>query len=456
MEINHGSQYLVAVVGAGPAGLFAARQLANEGAHVVVFNRDVKPGGLAEYGIYPDKHKMKDGLRKQFRQLLSLPQIEYYGNLTVGQTGDLTLDDLRQAGFQATLVTVGAQGTKWLGLPGEDLRGVYHAKDLVYHYNHLPPFSQQPFELGRRVVIIGVGNVMLDIAHYVVHDLKVDEVVAVARRGPAEVKFDKAEMEFVAANLDVAALDQELERCRPIMEAVGQDVARARALILAAQASAQPAVAATRFRLEFLGSPHALVPAADGHGRVAGLQVEDTTLLASNGDTKARGLGSFRVIAGDTVIFAIGDRVDESFGLPVKWNAFVKNPEARYPVGGVCYEAFDPVAGQPIPAVFMAGWAREASTGLVGAARKDGTNGAQAVLQYLRTLPPLGETGLEALRQRLAGLAQPVVTKADWQRLEAAEHATALARGLPEFKYDSNAAMLEAMGLVQPAPAPGD
>jgi ferredoxin--NADP+ reductase len=454
LEINHGSQYLVAVVGAGPAGLFAARQLATEGAHVVVFNRDIKPGGLAEYGIYPDKHKMKDGLRKQFRQLLSQPQIEYYGNVTVGQNGDLTLDDLRRAGFQAILVTVGAQGTKWLGLPGESLRGVYHAKDLVYHYNHLPPFSEQPFEIGRRVVIVGVGNVMLDIAHYVVHALKVDEVVAVARRGPAEVKFDKAEMEYVAANLDMAALDAELERCRPIMEAVGQDVALARAYILAAQAGAPPAVSDTRFRLEFLATPHALVD--DGHGRVAGLQIEDTTLVAaSNGDTKARGLGTFRIIPGDTVIFAIGDRVDESFGLPVKWNAFVKNPTPRFPVGEVCYEAFDPATNQPIANVFMAGWAREASTGLVGAARKDGTNGAQAVLQYLRTLPALGETHLAELRQKIAQLPHPVVTKADWQRLEVDEQARAKAAGLSEYKYDSNEAMLAAMGLAQEA-TPGD
>lgn len=450
MEINHGSQYLVAVVGAGPAGLFAARQLATEGARVAIFNRDVKPGGLAEYGIYPDKHKMKDGLRKQFRQLLSLPQIEYYGNVSIGQNGDLTLDDLRQAGFQAILVTVGAQGTKWLGLPGEDLRGVYHAKDLVYHYNHLPPFSEQPFEIGRRVVIVGVGNVMLDIAHYVIHALQVAEVVAVARRGPIEVKFDKAEMEFVAANLDIPALDAELERCRPIMDAVGQDVARARAYILAAQASAAPAVANTRFRLEFLASPHALVD--DGHGRVAGLQVEDTTLVANGDDTKARGLGTFRVIAGDTVIFAIGDRVDESFGLPVKWNAFVKHPQPRFPMAGLCYEAYDPAANQPIPDVFMAGWAREASTGLVGAARKDGTNGAQAVLQYLRTLPPLGPTRLDALRHRLAQLPRPIVTKADWQRLETDEHARAQERGLTEYKYDTNTAMLAAMGLGEPAP----
>jgi ferredoxin--NADP+ reductase len=83
-------QYLVAVVGAGPAGLFGARELANQGAHVVLFNRDIKPGGLAEYGIYPTKHTMKMGLRKQFRQILDNPNIDYYGNLSIGAQGDLS------------------------------------------------------------------------------------------------------------------------------------------------------------------------------------------------------------------------------------------------------------------------------------------------------------------------------------------------------------------------------
>jgi ferredoxin/flavodoxin---NADP+ reductase len=449
LEINHGSKYLVAVVGAGPAGLFAARQLANEGAHVLVFNRDIKPGGLAEYGIYPDKHKMKDGLRRQFRQLLGSPQIEYFGNVVVGEHGDLSLDDLRSIGCQAILVTVGAQGTKWLGLPGEDLRGVYHAKDLVYHYNSLPPFSQQRFDIGQRVVIVGVGNVMLDIAHWLIHDLRVEEVVAVARRGAAEVKFDKAEMEYVAANLDVDALDAELERVRGRMEAVGQDVAKARAYILAAQAGAAPRVADTRFRLEFLGSPNAIV--GDEQGRVRGLEVEDTTLVAAGGDTKARGMGTFRVIEGDTVVFAIGDQVDDRFGLPVRWNAFVKHPEPRFPVNGLSYEAYDPEAQQPIEGVFVAGWSREASTGLVGAARKDGTNGAMAVLQYLRTLPPLGPTNLSALQDRLAGRPEPVVGKEHIQRLDETERAEAQRLGVGVFRYDSNSLMLEAMGLTQRA-----
>ena len=148
-------KYVVAVIGAGPAGLYASRQLANMGVHVVLLNRDIKPGGLAEYGIYPTKIKMKVGLRRQFGRILEIPEIEYYGNVTVAQEGDFSLEDLGKMGFQALLVTVGAQGTKWLGLPGEDLIGVYHAKDLVYHYNKLPPFSEQKFYIGKRVVLSG-------------------------------------------------------------------------------------------------------------------------------------------------------------------------------------------------------------------------------------------------------------------------------------------------------------
>jgi len=132
-------KYFVAVVGAGPAGLYAARKLAQDGAQVVLFNRDIKLGGLAEYGIYYTKYRMKKGLRKQFFKIINDHNITYYGNLTIGENGDLSLDDLKELGFQAIMVTVGAQGTKWLGLPGEALNGVYHAKDLVYHYNQLPP-----------------------------------------------------------------------------------------------------------------------------------------------------------------------------------------------------------------------------------------------------------------------------------------------------------------------------
>jgi ferredoxin--NADP+ reductase len=439
-------KYIVAVIGAGPAGLFAARQLAAGGAHVVLLNRDIKPGGLAEYGIYHDKHKMKEGLRRQFRQILDDPDIEYYGNVTVGRKSDLSLNELRAMGFQALLVTVGAQGTKWLGLPGEDLEGVYHAKDLVYHYNRLPPFSTEKFTIGKRVAAIGVGNVMIDIAHWLIRDLKVDEVIAVARRGPAEVKFTKKEMEAVARNLDLADLEEEFRRCTPVMQAVGQDVEQAKAYFYAALPKALEPVSRTRFRFDFLASPSRII--GGERGVVRGLEVEDTTLVPADGDTKARRLGSKRVIPVDTVIFCIGDRVDENFGLAVRWNEFVKNPAPRFPVDGVSYEAFDPQTDRPVERVFVAGWSREASSGLVGVARKDGENGAQAVLAYLQTQPVLEDpqAPLERLHARLARLEQPVVDKEAWRRLEAAERAEAERRGLEEFKFRTNQEMLEAIG----------
>lgn len=450
MTASDQAKHYVAVVGAGPAGLYAASELARNGARVALFNRDIKPGGLAEYGIYYDKHKMKEGLRKQFRQILSSPNIDYYGNVVVARNGDLTLDDLRQLGFQAILVTVGAQGTKWLGLPGENLRGVYHAKDLVYHYNKLPPFSEQQFFIGRRVALIGVGNVMMDLAHWLIRDLGVDEVIAVARRGPAEVKFTKKEMLPVVCHIDHEALRAEVERVAPVMRSVGQDPDAALAYILSAADKGIPPTTQTRFTFQFLASPKRML--GDERGQVCGLEVEDTTLVRTNGDTKAKGLGTTRVLDVDTVIFCIGDRVDEHVGLPVEWNEFVKNPQPRFPVDGISYEAYDPAANAPIEGVFVAGWARKASEGLVGVARKDGEQGAQAVLQYLATQPavPAVEALVERTQHKLAGLGKPIVTKPDWQRLEAVEAAEAQRQGLEFFKFGSNAEML---AVLEKAPA---
>lgn len=440
--------HLVAVIGAGPAGLYGARYLANHGVRVVLINRDIKPGGLAEYGIYHTKHRMKEGLRKQFRQILEEPDIRYMGNVTVSEEIGLTLDDLQELGFQAILVTVGAQGTKWLGLPGEDLTGVYHAKDLVYHYNRLPPFSTQDFLIGKRVALIGVGNVMLDIAHWTIRELGVEDVVAVARRGPAEVKFSKKEMENVARNLDVKALDEEIARVAPVMQTVGQDFQAAKDFILSALPKAKEPVSDTRFRFEFLASPSRIL--GDEQGRVCGLEVEDTTLIPKNGDTKAKRLGTTRVLDVDTVIFCIGDRVDEKFGLPVKWNEFVKNPQPRYPVDDLSYEAYDPEEEQAIEGVFVAGWSREASSGLVGVARKDGENGARAILQYLENRPPVKneQAILESLDEIVALTGKPVIGKEDVKRLEQAEREHAERLGVEFYKHKSNQEMLRAIGLA--------
>ena len=357
------------------------------------------------------------------------------------------MDDLQQLGFRAILVAVGAQGTKWLGLPGEELEGVFHAKDLVYHYNKLPPFSRKDFAIGKRVALIGVGNVMVDIAHWLVDDVQVDEVIAVARRGPAEVKFTKKEMENVANNLDLAALDAEIERVSDFMKAVDQNPEAAKDFILSAIPKAAEPISDTRMIFQFLSSPKAIL--GDENGRVRGLEVEDTKLIIQppGGRKAAHRLGTARVLDVDTVIYCIGDKVDESFGLPVQWNEFVKHPIPEFPVQDLTYEVYDSEDAKPLEGIFVTGWAREASSGLVGYARKDGENGAEAVRQYLETIsPPQNSVNLlNALQERQVNLSHPVVDKAQIMRLDEIERDEAESRGLEDFKFASNEEMLKAL-----------
>jgi ferredoxin--NADP+ reductase len=438
--------YLAAVIGAGPAGLFAARKLVAEGVRVLLFNRDIKPGGLAEYGIYPDKYKMKDGLRKQFKQIFEAQSLDYYGNIRVCDCGNLTIHDLMNSCFQAILVATGAQGTKWMGIPGEDLRGVYHAKDIVYHYNQLPPFSEREFTIGRRAALIGAGNVMMDVAHWLIREKKIDEVIAVVRRGPAEVKFTKDEMKILARNLDLTALEAELARTAPLMQAMSQDVAATRDRFLSALPKALDPVSETRFRFDFLASPLQVI---GGCGEVCRLEVEENTLVLIQGETKARGTGARRMLEVDTVIFCIGDAVDQDFCLPTLNNAYQVVASPRYPVDGTSYEAYDPQKQQAMGNVFLTGWARQASTGLVGMARKDGENSAEAMLRYLREMSPIPdvENVLAEFQREFERRNPQVITKTHLGQIEAAEAIEAARRGLQEYKFASNADMLRIAGV---------
>lgn len=434
------NQYSVAVIGAGPAGIFGARELANNNVRVILLNRDIKAGGLAEYGIYLEKHTMKEGLRKQFRQALDLANIDYYGNVIVGAGGDLTLDEIRALGFDAVLVSAGAQGTKKLGLPGEDLEGVYHAKDVVYHYNKLPPFSQRKFRFGKRCAIIGAGNVMVDIARFLINHQHAEEVTAVVRRGPGEVNFTKEEMKHLISYLDLEEFENEMKRVLPVLEAIKQDPEMGRHKVLDALAKADPKTREAKFHFDFLASPAGMI--GEG-GRLVKLEVEDNILTERDGKTSAKGTGVKRTLDVDTVIFAIGDQVDPNFGLPVEWGEFTKNKEPKFPVDGISYESLT-------EGVFVGGWSRKASEGLVGYARKDGTNAAKAVLQYLQTKSP-AKFNQEAVAEKVKSLHKPVITKDDLKRLEAVEAEEAKKRGLEEFKFASNEEMLQAMGLVETA-----
>lgn len=435
----------VAIVGAGPAGLFAAEKLASEGFGVAIFNRDIKPGGMAEYGIFPDKFNLRNGLRRQFHCILSSDRIHYFGNLPVGIHKCIHLEDLLEWGFDAVLVASGAQGTKWLGITGEKLKGVYHAKEVVYHYNKLPPFSMNEIRVGKRAAIVGVGNVMADVTHYLVKYREAEEIYVIGRRGPAEVKFDKKELEAIIRSFDLADLDAEIARVAPVMNALGQDPEAEKAFILSALEKAAPREGKATIKIRFLTSPREII--GDSDNNVSALVVEDNTLVMQNDSVTAKGTGNLYSIKIDTVIFAIGDRVEEELGLPVDRNEYrcAKNP--AYAIEGQSYEVEDPQTGSAIKGIFVAGWARKPSSGLVGNAKKDGINGAVAIIQYLNALDQKKGIDSDLLQKRLSVQSCTVVDKGSLARLAENEKLRASELGLPEFKYCTNEEMLKAIGL---------
>src|SRR2546430_2651960 len=180
-----GMNHLIVVVGAGPAGLAVANVMSKQGHEVVVLNRDIKVGGLAEYGIFPNKHKLRGGLRKGYWEILTRHNVRYFGNVTVGNGFHLTVSELRALGPSALVFSTGAQGTKTIGVEGDTAKGVYHAKDCVYHYNLLPGFSTRPFEMGQRVAGIAFGGVMVAIAHWLSGRRAVEAAPGTVRREPA-------------------------------------------------------------------------------------------------------------------------------------------------------------------------------------------------------------------------------------------------------------------------------
>ncbi len=435
----------VFVIGAGPAGLFTAQKLALAGHQVAIFNRDIKPGGLAEYGIYPLKDKMKYGLRKQFDKVLGLPNIHYFGHVPVGGTSPVSTDLLREFCPAAMVFAVGAQATKKLGLPGENSRGVHSAKDFVYHYNQLPPFATQDFSIGKRVAIVGMGNVMVDIARWLLLDdpaHRAHEVVVVARRGPLEAKFDEKEFAHIQMYLDRKAFHQELRRIAAQISAVGQDIAKVAETTfpcLVKYADQQTFLPRLTFR--FLSSPFAVLPGRDG--RIARLILTENVLVNRNDNVAAQSTNQTAELDVDTMIFAIGDQHDSSLGLPFDVNGYVTNPDTTNP--NAKYEVFDPGTGRILENTYVVGWARKPSEGLVGIARHDGESGATHVLKCLENKEARRTTSIEGIERALEQRGIQFVSKRDLLHLRAAEEREARLRGLGSYKFAEDKKMLFAI-----------
>jgi len=438
--------HLIIVIGAGPAGMSLANQMAKAGHEVVILNRDVKFGGLAEYGIFPNKLKLRGGLQKTYWEILERPNVHYFGNVSVGNGKDLTVEDLRNLGVSALVFATGAQGTKTIGVEGDSAIGVYHAKDVVYHFNRLPGFAERPFEMGRRVAVIGVGDVMVDIAHWLVRYKQVEQVTAIARRGPLERKYNPKEIRAVCSCIDQEALAKEFARVRLRLEAVGQNPDEIFKCMTDEFTKCEPLKTPSKMGFRFLASPRRVL--TDGQHRVRALEMEETKLEPKGQDTAAVGLKQYYEFPCDSVVFAVGDRVDETVGLPYKNGIFLTSPhKTNNEPDDALFQAFDEASGTVIPGVFLTGWARKASEGLVGVAKRDGEWCAEVVSRYLETRQPCDRSTIKGTLRLLRGLFEKrKVQTTDAAALRLLEKAEKEHGGshdcIGEFKFHSNQEML--------------
>ncbi len=439
-------KHVIIVAGAGPAGMAAANMLAKAGHDVIIVNRDIKFGGLAEYGIFPAKLKLRGGLKKQYWEMLEQPNVHYFGNVSIGTGKDLTVEDVRALGASAVVFAIGAQGTKAIGVEGDSAQGVFHAKDVVYHFNRLPGFGDRPFEVGKHVAVIGAGDVMVDIAHWLIRYKKVERVTAIVRRGPLERKYNPKEIRSVCANMDVEGITTEVARIKDRLAAVGQNADEVLKGLTDEFTKCEPAVSATKMGFKFLASPKRIL--VDSNNRVRGLEMEDNKLEPKGTDTAAVGLKQYYEFPCDAVVFAVGDKVDETVGLPYKNGLFVTNPnKTNNDPDDALFQAYDETTGKAVDGVFLTGWARKASEGLVGVAKRDGEWCAEVVTRYLDTRNPGQPVSAKAVTDKLTGLLKErksrPVNLAGLKALDTAEKAHSGATDcIGEFKYATNQEML--------------
>ena len=451
--MNTQSKHVIIVAGAGPAGMAVASSLSKAGHEVIILNRDIKFGGLAEYGIFPSKLKLRGGLKKQYWELLDRPNVHYFGNVSIGNGKDLTVEEVRNLGASAVVFSIGAQGTKAIGVEGDSANGVFHAKDVVYHFNRLPGFGDRPFDMGKHVAVIGAGDVMVDIAHWLVRYKKVERVTAIVRRGPAERKYNPKEIRAVCANMDVDGITQEVARIKDRLAAVGQNADDVLKSLTDEFTKCEPKVSEASMGFKFLASPKRIL--VDGNNRVRGLEMEDNKLDPKGEDTVAVGLKQYYEFACDSVVFAVGDKVDETIGLPYKSGMFITSPnKTGNDPDDALFQAYDETTQTVIDGVFLSGWARKASEGLVGIAKRDGDWCAEVVNRYLSTKSSESHSDAKVVLDKLAAVltahkSHPVGLEG-LRLLESQEKSHWGEDCIGEFKYTSTQEMLELIERGKP------
>src|SRR5690349_15965758 len=391
----------VAVVGSGPAGLYAAEALVKQAAalpvpvpvRVDVIDRLPTPYGLVRYGVAPD-HKSIKSIAQYLRKVLESPDVRFLGGVHLGE--DVTRDDLVSA-YDAVVYATGAMRDRRLGIPGEDLPGSYAATDFVNWYCGHPDVDPERFTLdAESVAVIGVGNVAVDLARILVRDpaelretdvsqpvldalenSKVREVHVIGRRGPAQAKFTTKELrelgELTGVDIAVPGPEADLaafDACGEGGKLVESDRrVRGNLAVIDDWAARCPDWSARQLNDRWLNVRFWLRPVRiEGNGRVSGLVVERTR-LDENG--KLIGTGEYERMDVQMVLRSVGYQSVPLPGVPFDERTYTVPNEAGRVTGP---------DGAPLPREYVVGWLKRGPTGVIGTNKSDAADTVKSLL----------------------------------------------------------------------------
>ena len=451
----HSAPFRVAVIGSGPAGFYAVGQLlaADLAVEVDLFERLPTPWGLVRLGVAPDHPKIKT-VSRAFEKIAAKPGFRFLGNVEVGR--DISSGELAEL-YDAVVYTVGAQTDRRLGIPGEDLPGSLAATALVAWYNSHPDFADLAVDLsGECAVVIGAGNVAIDVARMLVlteDELRVTdtadaaieaiagaglrEVILLARRGPAQAAFTTPEVIELQelAGADAIVDPAELELDAASAAAVPGDTNAERNLAALATIAARPATGKPRtLRVRFCVSPVAIL----GTDRVEGIEVERNRLVADEqGRIQAVPTGEREIIPCSLVLRSVGYRGIGIEGVPFDERAgTIANREGRVVDAG----------GAVVLGVYCAGWIKRGPSGVIGTNKKCATQTVDLLLADVAEGRLAG--GRAATADRVSALLAErgveVVTSEGWAAIDAVELARGAGQGRPRVKLTHWAELLAA------------
>jgi ferredoxin--NADP+ reductase len=446
--------YHVAIVGSGPSGYFAAASLLkfadsseDHDVRVDMLEMLPTPWGLVRSGVAPDHPKIKT-ISAQFEKTALDPRFRFFGNVRIGE--HVQADELAER-YDAVVYAIGAQADRPLGIPGEELEGSVAAVDFVGWYNAHPHFEEMTPNLTcRRAVVIGNGNVALDVARILVsdpdelaksdiadhaltslHARGVEEVVVVGRRGPLQATFTTLELRELGAMEAMAEVDVIVDPADfasitdEDLEAAGKTV-KQNVKVMRGYAETTPPGAKRRIVFRFQTSPIEL----KGDGRVESVVLGQNELVDDGGRVVAKDTGVREELPAQLVVRAVGYRGIPTPGLPFDdRSGTIPHTEGRIDGSANGY---------------VVGWIKRGPSGVIGSNKKDSAATVDTLIADLRgrPLPEFVPEHSEELVEWLLSRQPKLVTDDHWKLIDEHERGAGQPKGRPRVKLTSVAELL--------------